>query len=163
MKTRFGKNVRMTVMKQSTSIVVALDRSVIQATNGDPAAVVMLDCSVLVFQFRRKRARPDNYPRAWLQISNNVRSNPRFRSSSCYLVGCIAAALGFTALGFVVRGVVVIFHSLLNLLDIHYTRRSGTSSTPPWPRQACSKGVKDSSRALCGLCSKLTRFTVHAE
>ena len=102
-----------------------------------PCSSSMLDRSVLVFQFRRKRARPDNYPRAWLQIPNNVRSTPHFRSSSCYHVGCIAAALGFTALGFVVRGVVVIFHSLLNLRDIHFTRRSGISSTPPWPRQAC--------------------------
>ena len=150
MKTRFEKNVCMVSMKQSNSIAVALDRSVIQATNGDPAAVC-LTVPFLDFQFRRKRARPDNYPRACMQISNNLRSTPRFRSSSCSNIGCIAAALGFGALVFVVRGVVVIFHSFLNLRDIHFTRRSGTSSTLPWPQQACNQGAKDASRALCGL------------
>ena len=41
-KTRFEKYFCIVLVKLSTSTAVALDRSVIKATNGDPAAVVCL-------------------------------------------------------------------------------------------------------------------------
>jgi len=84
-----------------------------------------MDRSVSVLQFRRKSARPDNYQRVSLQISNDVRSTPRFRSSSCCSVGGIAAVLRNEPLEFLVRGFVVIIDGFQNLLDIHFTRRSG--------------------------------------